>query len=126
MSDSLIVYALAGKPSINPNLWYHPGVSMPRRDDRPRIERLETLFLERLDASRPGLVVFDPPPGPSSFDLGVLPRVEAALTARRCGQESIGPFPAWRLCWDDAARRVGALTPFATIAHRERSAPRPR
>jgi hypothetical protein len=98
VSDSLVVYALAGKPSLNPNLWYHPGVSMPRPDDAPRIARLEALFVDRLGCEPPGLVVFDPPPGPRRFHLKVLPRVEAWLRERRCDTDRIGPFPVWRLC----------------------------
>jgi hypothetical protein len=97
VSDSLVVYALAGKPSVNPNLWYDPGVSMPRSDDRPRVERLEALFLERLEREPPGLVVFDPPPGPQRFRLEMLPRVAAWLQARRRDTGAIGPFPVWRL-----------------------------
>jgi len=107
VSDSLIVYALAGKPSINPNLWYHPGVSMPRVDDLERRERLEALFVERLERASPGLVVFDPPPGSRLFRLEMLPRVDAWLRARRCGVSRIGPFPTWRLCGDDAASMGG-------------------
>jgi len=101
VSDSLVVYALAGKPSVNPNLWYHPGVSMPRPDDRPRIERLDALFIERLEDASPGLVVFDPPPGPR-FRLEMLPRTSSWLRARRCAAFAIGPFPSWRLCPDGA------------------------
>jgi hypothetical protein len=97
MSDSLVVYALAGKPSVNPNLWYDPGVSMPGPDDHPRVDRLEALFLEHLERERPELVVFDPPPGQHRFHLEMLPRVAAWLQSRRRATGTIGPFPFWRL-----------------------------
>lgn len=103
VSDSLVVYALAGKPSINPNLWYDPGVSMPRPDDERRTERLESLFVDRLERARPGLVVFDPPPGLRRFRLDMLPRVDDWLRSRRCATGRIGPFPFWRLCPDGTA-----------------------
>jgi hypothetical protein len=98
VSDSLVVYGLAGKPSVNPNLWYHPGVSMPRIDDVTRTQRLEALFVARLEQEQPGLVVFDPPPGPGLFQITMLPRVDSWLRARQCGVGRIGPFPVWRLC----------------------------
>ncbi len=47
IGDATILYGLAGKPSILPSLWFHPGVTIPLPND-PRFAAYEELLLESM------------------------------------------------------------------------------
>lgn len=54
IGDATILYALAGKPSAFPALWFHPGLAYPGKDDpaRARFEAMIARDLARRDVRR--------------------------------------------------------------------------
>ncbi len=57
LSDASILYALCGKQSLAPSLWFHPGLTLPRASE-PEFAHYERQLLENL-AGRPFLVVVE-------------------------------------------------------------------
>jgi hypothetical protein len=55
LGDSLFLYGLTGRPSVNPNLWYHPGLTMPVR--APQDEDFARAFRSALVRHQPRYVI---------------------------------------------------------------------
>jgi hypothetical protein len=56
VGDASIVYALAGRPSVNPSLWFHPGLTIPEVGTGD-FERYQDQLLSNIRRFRVGFVV---------------------------------------------------------------------
>ena len=57
LGDSVYLYALTGRPSANPNLWYHPGLTIPTGG--AAAQDFERRFEHALDTYRPRFLVME-------------------------------------------------------------------
>lgn len=57
LSDSLFLYGLTGRPSVNPNLWYHPGLATPLH--APEDAVFDAKYRHALARYRPRYVILD-------------------------------------------------------------------
>lgn len=94
--DATILYALAGRPSVFPALWFHEGLSFPARQaaERPKFERQLTDALVRYDVR---FVVLDGTrtwnsATPSQFDVLQACLADGDGTRRHIGRFQILPI----------------------------------
>jgi hypothetical protein len=97
ISDLGPLYALAGKPSVMPALWLHPGLSIPLpntaafgRFDGELLERMQTFGVRRL--------VLDEPHTLRGVTLGDFPKLYALVLSRGCGEQYFGGVRVIDLC----------------------------
>jgi hypothetical protein len=103
VGDAGILYAITGKPSVFPALWFHVGLTFPLPYD-PRFEAFEAKLLERLERFEVRTIVIEPRvwvgylmPGGDRRDarfvtLETFPRVAALVRERLEAQRSFGAF----------------------------------
>ncbi len=103
VGDASVLYGLAGKPSVFPSLWFHPGLTFPLPGD-PRFEAFEARLLERLERFDVRTVVIEPrvwigyraPPGETPkaryVTLETFPRVARLVSERLASERSFGPI----------------------------------
>ena len=58
IGDTTILYGITGQPSLNPALWFHPGLTLPA-PATPAFSRYEEQLIARLEAERVGLLVVE-------------------------------------------------------------------
>ena len=92
VGDSAVLYGLAGKPSLSPALWFHPGVSFPapgsvafRAWQLPLVEAIQSGEVARVVEERAGTWI-------GELRLADFPRVAAAVRARGFVEEDFGAF----------------------------------
>jgi hypothetical protein len=97
VGDCSPLYAITGKPSILPALWFHPGLTFPSTSDA-RFGDFEDLLLERLEHFAVRRIVIEPRVWVGDLAAGKLitlesfPRVHARVESRKASERAIGPF----------------------------------
>ncbi len=102
LGDSSILYALNGRPSLSPVLWFHPALTLPlpRHAD---LEDFEQRILARLRSYGARYVVIESEHTEMGVSLDWFPRLRRRVRRHTCGQQQIGPFTVPTLCpgvWD--------------------------
>lgn len=97
ISDASIVYGLAGKPSIAPSLWFHPGLLIPRPED-PAFASFEDELMARIEEHDVRFIVLDDIHTWTGYSLESFPQLAALVERRRCGVAQFGPFEVIDLC----------------------------
>lgn len=91
VGDSSILYALTGRPSINPALWFHPGLAMPE-PGTPEFADYEKRLMDNIARYDVRFVIAEA----NKTFLGVgwqdFPRLESLIHSRGLAPVVIGPF----------------------------------
>ena len=82
LSDSLFLYGMTGRPSVNPNLWYHPGLTIP--DHAPEDAAFDAKYRDALARYRPRYVILEAYRTWKGFVLMGAPVTRAWFAASRC------------------------------------------
>jgi hypothetical protein len=96
VGDSTILYGVTGRPSPNPVLWLHPGLTVPR-PGTPGFARYEAALIRRLAASRVRYVVVEGERTWMGIGLAHFEGVAARVRCRATGQERFGPFVVYTI-----------------------------
>ena len=82
LSDSLFLYGMTGRPSVNPNLWYHPGLTIPVH--APEDAAFDAKYRESLARYRPRYVIHEAYRTWKGFVPMAAPVTRAWFAASRC------------------------------------------
>ncbi len=103
VGDSSILYALTGRPSVNPALWYCPGQSIPRPAS-PFFTDYQDRVMQSLRKYRVRYIVLEAVRERNGQEVtwaGVnpayLPRLDELIRAKGIERERIGPFTIMEL-----------------------------
>jgi len=107
IGDSAPLYALTGKPSVNPALWFHPGLSVPR-PQTAAFERFESQLLERFEPFDVRRVVVEGVHTLRGIALTDFPRLNALTMSDKCGERRFGLVRVIELC---RGRRLESIAP---------------
>ncbi len=95
ISDITPLYALAGKPSVSPALWLHPGLSIPQLKT-PQFDRLEDEMLRRVRAFDVQYLVLDEPHTLRDISIVNFPRLRALQQG--CPERTFGSVRVVEIC----------------------------
>ena len=97
--DLTPLYALAGKPSVSPALWLHPGLSVPRPGS-PEFDRFESDLVGRFGPADVRWLVVPSNVRTTLRGMGLrdFPRVRAVIAARGCGEREFDTVRVIALC----------------------------
>jgi len=90
LGDTLVTYGLARKPSVAPNLWFHPGLSMPAVSE-PGFSAYDEALTERLQRFEVRYIVVEGDATRLGFSVGQLPRFSGALASDWTLTHTFGP-----------------------------------
>jgi hypothetical protein len=90
LGDTLVTYGLAGKPSLAPNLWFHPGLTMPAVSE-PDFAGYDEALTGRLQRFNVKYIVVEGDATRLGFSVGQLPRFSAALASDWTLTRTFGP-----------------------------------
>ncbi len=97
VGDSSIVYALTGRPSVNPVLWFHPGQTIPRIES-PLFPAFQDRLMEALLKFNIKYIVLEEtrthtvPTTWSGVNLGYFPALTEIVEKEGRKREQFGPF----------------------------------
>lgn len=91
IGDMSILYALTGKPSTTPMLWWHPGLTMPQPDD-PAWDEFERRLVQPILDGRVQYVVLEGAHTWTHRELALYPRLRVEVEQRLRGQYPFGFF----------------------------------
>ena len=98
VGDSSILYALTGRPSVNPVLWFDPGQTLPRRES-PLFPSFQQRLLNALYSYKVRYVVVEATktrngrPGTwSGVNLSTFPKLQHLVENAGSVREVFGPF----------------------------------
>lgn len=97
VGDTSILYGMTGKPSINPVLWYHPGLTVPPYEST-HFKVYQDRLIARLEQYEVKFVVVEgtgSSMGPALQEFG---RVHHWLQNNRCDQFEMGGYTIIELC----------------------------
>lgn len=97
LGDTSILYALAGRPSVAPSVWFHPGLTYPA-PGTPGFSSYEDALLRAMAAHDVGYVVLE---GDRTFlgtQLSDFPRLQREVLGKGCGHRQVGTFSILILC----------------------------
>jgi hypothetical protein len=97
IGDNLVTYALARKPSIAPNLWFHPGLSMPAPGE-PAFVRYEYQVMSRIQNRDVRYVVLEGDATWAGIQIGHLAKLNAWLTSSWCQTRTFGTNRVFERC----------------------------
>jgi hypothetical protein len=97
IGDNLVTYALARKPSIAPNLWFHPGLAMPAPGERA-FARYEYQLISRIQHDNVRYVVVEGAGTWLGIQIGHLARLNAWLTSSWCQTRNFGDNRVFERC----------------------------
>lgn len=92
VGDTALLYALAGKRSTMPSLWYHPGVTIPMKGT-PEFRAWQDLLVAEIEAGTIARIV-EERAGTwiGNWTLASLPRVQRAVRTRGFTEQDHGAF----------------------------------
>jgi len=91
LGDASILYALTGRPSLNPALWFHVGLTVPE-PGTPEWARYEERILDNLRRHDGRYVVVEHKGTWMGLQLGHFPRLESLLPQSGDQVRTFGPF----------------------------------
>jgi hypothetical protein len=97
LGDTSILYALTGRPSVAPSVWFHPGLTYPA-PGTPGFASYEDALMRAMAAHDVGFVVLE---GDRTFlgtQLSDFPRLHSLVLGQGCGQRTVGSFVILTLC----------------------------
>src|SRR5205085_2934508 len=97
ISDITPLYALAGKPSVSPALWLHPGLSIPT-PKTPAFDRFEDEMIRRLRTFDVQWIVLDEPHTLRDMSLADFPRLRALVLEHDCAERTFGAVRVIEIC----------------------------
>jgi hypothetical protein len=97
IGDTLVTYGLVGKPSIAPNLWFHPGLAMPATSE-PAFERYELALLATIAARDVRYIVIEGERTRMGFGLQQLPRLREWMANSWCETHTFGQNRVFEPC----------------------------
>jgi hypothetical protein len=80
IGDTLVTYGLLGRPSVAPNLWFHPGLTLPDMSD-PALMAYEQELLDRIRRHDVSIIVIEADVTRVGFEVARLQTLTAWLTA---------------------------------------------
>ncbi len=89
LGDSSVLYALTGRPSVNPVLWFHPGQTLPYRTS-PIFPAYEARLMKSMARYQVRYIVLEPTW--SSVCLDDFPTLRALVQESGVKRVSYGPF----------------------------------
>jgi hypothetical protein len=90
IGDTLVTYALIGKPSVAPNLWFHPGLAMPDSSE-PAFADYERELTARITSRDVRFIVLEGDATRLRFSIDQLPALNAWLHAAWTETHRFGP-----------------------------------
>lgn len=93
--DWTLLYGVVGAPSLQPLLWFHPGLTYPRGGD-PDLDRRIVAELERRGVAT--VVLEDVSWFGTGRRLAAFPHLAAWIDRRFAESEHIGPFRVLERC----------------------------
>jgi hypothetical protein len=97
IGDLTPLYALTGKPSVNPSLWLHPGLTLPH-PGTVAFSRFEQRLLDRMRELNARLIVIEEPFTSRFLRLDDFPALRALVDRRGCGNTRFGNVRVVQLC----------------------------
>jgi hypothetical protein len=97
IGDSSILYAITGRPSVSPVLWFHPFLTLPFGARWPRQE-FDRHLRRRLREHGIRYIVLEGEATQMGVSLKTFPLLEQRAEAGRCGEQSLGGFRIITLC----------------------------
>jgi hypothetical protein len=97
LGDTSILYALTGRPSVAPSVWFHPGLTYPA-PGTIAFSGYEDALMSALSRRDVGYVVLE---GSHTFlgtQLSDFPRLQGLVAREGCGRREIGSFSILTLC----------------------------
>ncbi len=107
IGDNLVTYGLARKRSMAPNLWFHPGLSMPAPGEAA-LSRYEDELLARLQARHVRYIVLEGQRTWARLTVDQLPRFNAWFTRFWCRSRDFGENHVYERCAAGDATRASA------------------
>ena len=100
IGDSSILYALTGRPSVNPVLWFHPGQTLPASTS-PLFPAFEDLLMEKLRKFKVKYIVTENVRGEwttwMEVSLWYFPRLVGLLDSKGSACAKFGPFTIYEI-----------------------------
>ena len=91
IGDSSILYALTGRPSVLPSLWFHPGLTIPP-EDTEAFRRYQSRLIESLDRYGVRFVVLEGERTWVKTQLSTFPLLDELVQRRGEGTRQFGQF----------------------------------
>lgn len=91
LGDASILYALAGKPSVAPALWLHPGLTIPLPGE-PEFDEYEDWLLRRVDTQQVRYLVLEGRHSWNHVTIDDFPRLAARVRAKKTPRRHFGGF----------------------------------
>jgi hypothetical protein len=97
LGDSSVLYALTGRPSVNPVLWFHPGQTLPSAGS-PQFSAFQDRLMEALRKYRVRYIITEASrAAPNNFtwskvNLAYFPALDELVQKRGHELEHFGPF----------------------------------
>jgi hypothetical protein len=96
--DLTFLYGFTGRPSVQPYLWYHEGLTLPASESE-KFRLVDAALLQSCKAHQIHYVVFEHPDR-ITFKLGqweCFAQTSAAVDGRKIGVSRVGGFDVWEL-----------------------------
>jgi hypothetical protein len=91
LGDTSILYALTGRPSVNPALWFHQGLTLPAADD-PRLAQYEAQLLGNFNRQDVRFIVEEQERTWMGTRLSDFPQLSTFLENNTLQRHAIGGF----------------------------------
>ena len=91
IGDSSILYALSGRPSVSPSLWFHPGLTIPPAGSSA-FDQYQHLFVQNMNRYGVRFVVMEGERTWVETRLSSFPVLEEFVQRHRVGSSQFGAF----------------------------------